>query len=213
MAKAEIMDLTAACQSFPEIPVPQIRRDNILDTIDMIFEGNTELIVVEGVEGIGKTTLLAQFAMRHPNHALSLFIKPTSRFAYDPGILRFDLCNQLRWTLHQEELKTPEDADDAFLRNHLLELRKRARRNRETFYFIVDGIDEIPEGFFHSIDGFLKRKLEVLFGNREVVLSNQDFPAGRFGTKILQERLGEIELQRTAVAGIDDEGSFIGVIG
>lgn len=145
MAKLEVMDLTVACQSFPELPKPEIRRENFLDTIDTIFESNTQLVVIEGAEGIGKTTLLAQFARRHPDRALSLFIKPTSRWGYDPEILRFDLCNQLNWILCQEELSPTEDIGDGFLRTGLLGLRKRARHLRSMFYFVVDGLDEIPE--------------------------------------------------------------------
>lgn len=145
MAEATIMDLTVVCQSFPEILEPQIHRDNILDTIDTIFKGDTNLIVIEGVEGIGKTTLLAQFAKRYPDNALSLFIKPTSIWTYDPKILQFDLCDQIQWALRKEKLEEPEDADDAFLRNSLLKLRKRARTNRELFYFVVDGLHDIPE--------------------------------------------------------------------
>ena len=74
MSEVEVMDLTVVCRSFPVSPHPEIHREHFLDTIDKIFEGDTILVVVEGVDGIGKTTLLAQYAKRHPNHALSLFI-------------------------------------------------------------------------------------------------------------------------------------------
>jgi len=145
MVEAVIMDLTTVCHSFPRVTSPQIARGNFLDAIETIFEGDTEVVVIEGAEGIGKTTLLAQFARRHPNHALSLFAKPTSRWAYDPAILQFDLCNQLQWALLEEELASAEGADDAFLRTRVLALERRARCNRELFYFVVDGLDEIPE--------------------------------------------------------------------
>jgi len=148
MVKIEVMDLTVVCQSFPELPEPQIHRENFLDTIDRIFESGTELVVAEGKEGIGKTTLLAQFAARHPNHALSLFIRPT-RWACDPEILRFDLCNQVHWALRQEELASMPDLGDAFLRTSWSKLRKRTRYRKETFYFVVDGLDEIPEENAH----------------------------------------------------------------
>jgi hypothetical protein len=144
MARTEVMDLTRVCQSFPEMPKPEIQRENFLDTIDTIFQGGTELVVVEGTEGIGKTTLLAQFAIRHPNHTLSLFIRPTSRWAYDPDILRYDLCNQIQWILCQEELASIEDATDVFLRNGWAKLRKLTMYRKDTFYFVVDGLDDIP---------------------------------------------------------------------
>lgn len=160
MAKSEIMDLTVVSQSFPEIVPPLISRENFLDTLDTIFDNGTELIVVEGMEGIGKTILLAQFAIRHLDYALSLFIRPTSRWAYDPEVLRFDLCNQLNWVLHQTEIvptiPSTQESDilphyettatnDAFLRNSLLALQKRARYHKNAFYFVVDGLDDVPE--------------------------------------------------------------------
>lgn len=146
MTKTKVMDLTMACQSFPELPMPEIHRENILDTIDTLFEQGNELVVIEGEEGIGKTILLAQFVRRYPDHTLSLFIRPTSRLAYDPDVLRFDLCNQLEWALHQTELQTMQEADDTFLRDRLIKLRQRARHSKETFYFVVDGLADVPEG-------------------------------------------------------------------
>ena len=145
MTKVEVLDLTAICQSFPETPEPSILRDNLLDTIDTIFWGGIELVAVEGVDGIGKTILLTQFARKHPNHALSLFIRPTSRWAYDPGLLRKDLCNQLNWVLHNEELLNGEVPEDAVLRDLLSRLLRRARRKGELFYFLVDGLHDIPK--------------------------------------------------------------------
>ena len=98
------MDLTLVCQSFPRLHVPLIPRDNILDTIERMFEGEIELVVIEGREDLGKTTLLAQFARRHPNHTFSVFIKPASSFGYDPASVRYDLCCQLLWVLRPDQL-------------------------------------------------------------------------------------------------------------
>ena len=60
MVDATLMDLTAVCHGFPEVS-DQVERENILDAIDTVFEGNTSTVIVEGEEGIGKTSLLAQF--------------------------------------------------------------------------------------------------------------------------------------------------------
>jgi hypothetical protein len=144
MIEPEIMDLTLVCQSFPELIDPQISRDNILDNIDAMFRRGSHLVKVKGTEGFGKTTLLAQFCIRHPNHALSFFIKPTSRWAYDPEILRFDLCNQLNWVLYKKQLKE-EKVEDTFLRSHLMKLQRFAKGKQDFYYFVVDGLHDIPE--------------------------------------------------------------------
>jgi len=145
MIEAEVLNFNAVCQSFPKPPTSLIHRDNFLNSIETVFEGDIQIFVVEGEEGVGKTTLLSQFAMKHPYNALSLFIRSTSRWAYDPDSLRFDLCNQLHWYFTKEELGTTQGIDDGFLRNGWLQLQKYSRRYRESFYFVIDGLDDIPE--------------------------------------------------------------------
>jgi hypothetical protein len=143
MSKTEIMDLATVCQSFPRLVDPQIERDNILEAIEMTFAGEAQVLIIEGLEGIGKTTLLAQFVRRHPKHAISLFIKPTSHWAYDPAIIKRDLCNQIHWILYQEELRPTEFISEDVLRNYISALLVKARWG--DFYFVVDGLHEIPQ--------------------------------------------------------------------
>ncbi len=143
MAHTEIMDLTTVSTSFPRLLPPQIERENILDAIDMTFAGEAQVLVVEGPEGIGKTTLLAQFAQRHSNRAISLFIKSASHWAYDPLMLRRDLCNQLHWIMLQEELRPSENITDDMLRDYITALQRKARW--KDYYFVIDGLHEIPQ--------------------------------------------------------------------
>lgn len=148
MAIAELVSLASVCQSLPKEPEPQIWRDSFLEMIDSRFEAGTTVFSLEGEEGVGKTTLLSQFVRKHPDHAFALFAGP-SRWACDPLILRLDLANQIHFVLHQEEL--PQDdlsqrrgADTEYLKLLLFRLRQHARRVGTTFYFVVDGLDDIP---------------------------------------------------------------------
>ena len=140
MKNTEVMDLTTICQNFPSMPSPEINRDNYLETIEKIFQDGVQIIVLEGEEGIGKTTIMGKFAFRHPLNTFSLYIKPGSRWTSDPVMLKLDFCNQLEWALHRVELAGAENVDDGFLRSRIFELRKRARRER--FYFVIDGLFE-----------------------------------------------------------------------
>lgn len=145
MAEATIMDLTVVCQRFPKPPDPEISRENILEAIDTILEGETKIVVIEGAEEIGKTNTLAQFARKHAHNALSLFVSYTSRWAYDPRILRLDLFNQINWVLHKEEVPAAESIEEGLLLTKFFELNRYARNKGQIFYFILDGLDEIPK--------------------------------------------------------------------
>ena len=140
-----VCDVIDICSTFPARPSPEISRGNLLDTIDRIFKGDIELVSIEGDEGYGKTSLLAQFAKRHPEECFCVFIKPVTRFSYDPSLIRSDLCNQLHWLLHGTQLlleNTPEDAD---VRQYFGEIQRKSKRTGKTYYVVIDGLTDIPD--------------------------------------------------------------------
>ena len=153
----EIMDVTKVCSTFPVRFGVQIPRDNIHQSIETILESDVDLVTIEGPEGIGKSTLLAQFAERQLNRCICMFVKPTSRLAYDPALLRADLCNQINWILSGKEIASERAGKQSFYLKSLMELQRRARRPRERFYFVVDGLEDLP-----SDDECLQNILDLL---------------------------------------------------
>jgi len=135
----ELLDVTKICTTFPSTLGIQIPRDNIHHTLETILGGDVELISLEGPEGMGKTTVLAQFAKRHLNRCISMFVSPNSRFVYDPTIQSADLCNQMNWILHNEEVPTDRASDPSLYHQLVMKLQRNARRSAEPFYFLVDG--------------------------------------------------------------------------
>jgi hypothetical protein len=73
-----------------------------------------------------------------------MFVKPTSRFAYDPAILRADLCNQMHWIVRQEEVPTSRASDSSLYGQLIMELQRRGRKPGQRFFFIVDGLEALP---------------------------------------------------------------------
>jgi hypothetical protein len=142
-----IVDLTKISTDFPELKEPQILRDNLIDTLDDMLE-SLDLVIVEGKEGIGKTTLLAQFAKRHESQAISIFISPTSCYTYDLANIRFEFCNQMHWILYKDDLQE-EEASESLMNKHLMRLSCLAKRHKETFYFVIDGLCDIPDRDSH----------------------------------------------------------------
>jgi len=156
-SNAEIMDLTKVSSTYPQLSKPNIQRENMITTIAEMLRSETEIIIVEGPDGIGKTTLLAQFANAFPNHAFGLFVRSSSRWAYDSGMLTRDLCEQIDWVLRKEDHHSERYIDPAqLLRARIFELQSHANYKRQTYYFVVDGLNEIPEEDCHEREMILK---------------------------------------------------------
>ncbi len=153
LLEPEVMDLTKISSTFPKLPDPNIKRENILDTVLAIFEGGCGAVLVEGDDGVGKTTLLAQFALRCPNQAISLFIRPDNRHTYKQNFVLYEICNQLKWITSGDETSAAETLTDSSASILLADVRRKARRNGKPFYFVIDGLDEIPDDEFpHAVD-------------------------------------------------------------
>lgn len=161
------------CASFPQLRKDLIARDNFLEAIDMHFGNDCSVVSVDGPQGAGKTTLLANYALTKPGYWLGIFARPTSRITYDPQILLRDLCNQLSYRLDGKELSRDDAVDAGLYRTLLFHLQRRATRQNELIYFMVDGLDEIP-----AEDGCAQDYLIGLlpFGNQSLrfVVTNID---------------------------------------
>ena len=57
MTPAVVAGLPDICTGFPALPDPLISRPHFLNTIETMFDSATQLVVIEGQEGLGKTTL------------------------------------------------------------------------------------------------------------------------------------------------------------
>lgn len=145
MKQAEVMDLTKIAQSIPSTPEPEINRDNILETVDTLFNSGTQIIIIEGEDGIGKTNLLSQFVRKYPDNAISIFITPNCLWGYDPHIIRRDLFDQIRWVLEITDHDDSEYVDESNFGTCIYGLRKKSKRERQIFYFIIDGLLDIPK--------------------------------------------------------------------
>ncbi len=141
----EIMDTTKICTTFPQLGESNIQRENMILTIENMLI-NDEIVIVEGMDGIGKTTLLAQYARTFPEQTFSLFMRSNSRWAYDSQMLTRDLCDQIGWVLYKEDyLKETEIEVTQLLKKRVHELQRKANMEKRTYYFVVDGLQEIPE--------------------------------------------------------------------
>jgi len=153
----EIMDLTKVANTFPQSGDKCIRRENMLMTLADMLQTDTEVVIVEGPDGIGKTTLLAQFVEEYPHQAFGLFVRSSSRWAYDSEMITRELSELIGWVLKKEKFRGADDDLDPFqvLRSHIFALQKKANSEQKTYYFVLDGLDEIPEEDHHERETIL----------------------------------------------------------
>jgi hypothetical protein len=126
-------------QTFPPPPASEIWRENILSAIDTLFAGGYAGVLLEGPEDIGKTITASQFARSGDRSVLCLFVRNASRLAYDPHVLRLDLCQQINLLLTNEDLPDLDVVDDGYLRNSIFKLQRHIKRTGEPVYVIIDG--------------------------------------------------------------------------
>ena len=131
------------CTSFPTNPTREIVRDQHLDTFERVFAGSVDLLVLEGDGGVGKTTLLSQFAKRHPRTAISSFVTPMPRYGFDPAALRRDYASQLLSVLYPRQSFAHRDDRDGVLQTLIQKVKRRYASRR--IYFILDGLTDISD--------------------------------------------------------------------
>jgi hypothetical protein len=144
VANTSVVDIADVSLTFPTLPDWTVDRENNLQTIEQIFERDHELILLDGSEGSGKTFALALFCRRHATAAFSIFVKPASDLAYDAAYCRMDLCNQIQWHLTGKTLDDSHYPSPAAYRSLVHRLSNDARRRRRQYYFVIDGIADIP---------------------------------------------------------------------
>ena len=135
------------CTTFPPLPDCEIQRDQHLETFMRVFSGPVELLVLEGDEGTGKTTLLSQFARQYPERVISSFVPPVQRYGYDAGALQQDFSAQILSILDPRRSFSPRDGRDGVLQSLIHALRRHAKH---PYYFLLDGLTEIPDDFVRA---------------------------------------------------------------
>src|SRR5579883_790330 len=112
----KIVDCTLLSSTFPSSIPHEVPRDAVLNIIDDFFMTGTQVVILEGRSDIGKTRVIAQYAMRYPNQAISIFIRPNSAFLQDPHLFLADIANQINWALYRTELADPHSTDEGLVR-------------------------------------------------------------------------------------------------
>lgn len=133
-------------QTLPPPPANEIIRSNLIDGLLYQIDQN-DVLIVNGLPQVGKTTFLAQFHRRHVHNCISIFIRGTSALGYDYEFIADEMTSQAI-TL-ASNIGTPkaisDDTPSNRLKSALLNLHKLATNRNLRIHFILDGLDEIPD--------------------------------------------------------------------
>lgn len=60
-------------------PIPHLPRGNLITTINSLF-AKYDIVLLEGEDGIGRTTIAKDFLEFHKSRVISAFIRPATRW-------------------------------------------------------------------------------------------------------------------------------------
>lgn len=106
---------------------------------------------MQGVEGVGVTTMLALFAKRHGSRCASYFNNGWSRYLLNPKAIVSSLQSQLELT----SSNTEDGDNEKNLTTWVYRLNKMTRGKDCYFYFVFDGFDNLPAVFVDGIKSVL----------------------------------------------------------
>jgi hypothetical protein len=173
-------------RDFPKLDERAVDRPYFLETITDILTPETPVVFLEGEEGDGATTTLAQFCLKYPDQTFSLFIRPASRFSYSVDYLRLSLAEQFHWYVYATALvKHAIDPGEFEALVHLVRRKKKSA----TLYIVVDGLHQIPD--LRLAEQIMKEVLPIGVDNFRFIISGQQAVLGKcvgsIGTKPYQQ--------------------------
>lgn len=168
-------------RDFPSIDQSAIERPYLLETIADILTPSNPVVFLEGEEGDGATTTLAQFCQKYPDQTFSLFIKPASRFAYSPDYLRLALAEQFYWYIYGISLDKPF-IDESEFQTLIHQVRKKKKAT--TLYFVVDGLHQIPVEDARMVEIIVHEVLPIGVDNCRFIITGQQTNLGQYITKV-----------------------------
>lgn len=129
---------------------PQLVRTNIIEDIEELAK-ESNLIIIQGSEGIGKTTTLLQFAEAHLFDCFTYFINSAYGQSYRQEYILEDLGRQLIFHNNAEINNDEVLIDEGLFNSLLLELMKKSSKKGKRIYFVIDGLDQIEKSSIELI--------------------------------------------------------------
>lgn len=169
-----ILNMSSYSCSLPEEQKHEILRISYLDLLEQYFE-RYNVVCVNGEEGVGVTTLLAQFVRHHGQNCVSYFSNSMFTATQEPNVIEQSITGQLYWYVnHDKQDFDIEKSYNSVLATYYNIVLQRLKNRKENMYFVFDGFDEIPqekiEGIKRLIDSvYMEKGLFVFSGSKEKI--------------------------------------------
>jgi hypothetical protein len=198
--------------TLPARPSGFVARDNLTMTIDTMLDGDTDVVLVGGRDGVGKTTVLNGYVRSRAESSICLFLRPV-RVSYEPSGVLPELYSQFNVALRGQPPRQPDATPTrSDLAQLLHRLASRLHTDDRRIVVVVDGLEEVwqqDRSAATEILGLLPvgrpRFRFVLSGELTELLRSfrcgwQDFPVTLFSLEETRQLFAELAVPVEAVA-------------
>ena len=155
----DILDMYYLSFTKPRSVENEILRKAELDLCEKrLMQDN--ILCLYGDEGVGVTTLLAQFAKAHGSNCVSYFYNGLDSLLLNRETMNESIIEQLYWYIKGEKLDN-HFSSSISLNYICAPLYKKLRKMTQPLYFVFDGFDDLPSDKI----GEVKQFLENMFWN------------------------------------------------
>lgn len=114
------------------------------------------VLCLYGEDGVGVTTILAQFAREHGENCVSYFYDGLDIMLLDPEIMEHSIVEQLYWYVKGKDASfNMREAESAPLTALWASVYRKIKRSDKPLYFVFDGFDNIPPEKLETVKRFL----------------------------------------------------------
>lgn len=121
---------------------PLVQRKNLFTTIKSLLT-KYDIVLLEGEDGIGRTTLANDIAMDFGRMSLPVFIHPATQWGFDPRTLQEVIAEEMMRVSGRQLPDASLQISESDYQLLIQEQQRRFRRSGEIVVVIVDGIDEL----------------------------------------------------------------------
>jgi hypothetical protein len=132
--------------NFPEkTSGEELVREHIIATISQDFSNGKNVVLIDGEEGIGKTTILRQFAEHFPANTFATFINPVRGLASPDDFVLHDLYYQFRIFVANVDDSIVSNIDEEKFLSMSYNVQREQKKRKATCYFIIDGLEFVED--------------------------------------------------------------------